>query len=137
MFPTSCFFSSCSPTPTINWFKRGGDLPLQKVKFENFNKTLRILNVSEEDSGSYNCMASNKMGVIRHSVDVQVKGEPMRNLLFLHFCQFLVSFGFVCCPVQLRPIGQISPPILCLLRMRMDDWCVVQMGTQSPPSNGC
>ncbi|XP_057217425.1 neurofascin homolog (chicken) a isoform X13 [Triplophysa rosa] len=64
------------PTPTINWFKRGGDLPLQKVKFGNFNKTLHILNVSEEDSGSYICMASNKMGSIRHSVDVQVKSAP-------------------------------------------------------------
>ncbi|XP_056590735.1 neurofascin homolog (chicken) a isoform X9 [Triplophysa dalaica] len=64
------------PTPTINWFKRGGDLPKQKVKFGNYNKTLHILNVSEEDSGSYTCMASNKMGSLRHSVDVQVKAAP-------------------------------------------------------------
>ncbi|XP_051529179.1 neurofascin homolog (chicken) a isoform X14 [Myxocyprinus asiaticus] len=64
------------PTPTINWFKRGGDLPLQKVKLENFNKTLRIHNVSEEDSGGYTCMASNKIGSIRHSVEVQVKAAP-------------------------------------------------------------
>ncbi|XP_073732151.1 neurofascin homolog (chicken) a isoform X8 [Misgurnus anguillicaudatus] len=64
------------PTPTIEWFKRGGDLPLQKVKFENFNKTLRILNVSEEDAGGYTCMASNKIGIIRHSYEVQVKAAP-------------------------------------------------------------
>ncbi|XP_077059522.1 neurofascin homolog (chicken) a isoform X7 [Siphateles boraxobius] len=64
------------PTPSIDWFKRGGDLPAKKVKLENFNKTLRILNVSEEDSGGYICMASNKMGSIRHSVEVQVKAAP-------------------------------------------------------------
>ncbi|XP_048028304.1 neurofascin homolog (chicken) a isoform X14 [Megalobrama amblycephala] len=64
------------PTPTINWFKRGGDLPAKKVKLENFNKTLRILDVSEEDSGGYICMASNKIGSIRHSVEVQVKAAP-------------------------------------------------------------
>ncbi|XP_056125849.1 neurofascin homolog (chicken) a isoform X11 [Rhinichthys klamathensis goyatoka] len=64
------------PTPSINWFKRGGDLPAKKVKLENFNKTLRILNVSEEDSGGYTCMASNKLGSIRHSVEVQVKAAP-------------------------------------------------------------
>ncbi|XP_067287544.1 neurofascin homolog (chicken) a isoform X13 [Pseudorasbora parva] len=64
------------PTPSINWFKRGGDLPAKKVKFGNFNKTLRILNVSEEDSGGYTCMASNKIGSIRHSVEVQVKAAP-------------------------------------------------------------
>ncbi|XP_039550687.1 neurofascin homolog (chicken) a isoform X11 [Pimephales promelas] len=64
------------PTPSINWFKRGGDLPAKKVKLENFNKTLRILNVSEEDSGGYICMGSNKIGSIRHAVEVHVKAAP-------------------------------------------------------------
>ncbi|KAG7273377.1 hypothetical protein CRUP_026368 [Coryphaenoides rupestris] len=58
------------------WFKKGGDLPAQKVKFENFNKTLRIVSVSEEDAGEYVCMASNQMGTIRHVIHVQVKGAP-------------------------------------------------------------
>ncbi|XP_072521577.1 neurofascin homolog (chicken) a isoform X11 [Salminus brasiliensis] len=64
------------PTPGIKWFKKGGDLPEKKVKFENFNKTLRIVSVSEEDSGDYVCMASNKIGSIRHSISVQVKAAP-------------------------------------------------------------
>uniref|UniRef100_A0A672RN79 Neurofascin-like n=1 Tax=Sinocyclocheilus grahami TaxID=75366 RepID=A0A672RN79_SINGR len=64
------------PTPTIDWFKRGADLPSKKVKIENFGKTLRIFNVSEEDLGDYTCMASNKIGSIRHSVEVQVKAAP-------------------------------------------------------------
>ncbi|XP_073682343.1 neurofascin homolog (chicken) a isoform X4 [Garra rufa] len=64
------------PTPNIDWFKKGGELPSKKVKIENFGKTLRIFNVSDEDSGDYNCMASNKIGSIRHSVEVQVKAAP-------------------------------------------------------------
>ncbi|XP_076860227.1 neurofascin homolog (chicken) a isoform X12 [Brachyhypopomus gauderio] len=64
------------PTPGIKWFKKGGDLPEKKVKFENFNKTLRIVSVSEEDTGEYVCMAGNKIGSIRHTVSVQVKAAP-------------------------------------------------------------
>ncbi|XP_037388345.1 neurofascin homolog (chicken) a isoform X5 [Pygocentrus nattereri] len=64
------------PTPNVKWFKNGGDLPERKVKFENYNKTLRIVSVSEEDLGDYVCMASNKIGSIRHSISVQVKAAP-------------------------------------------------------------
>ncbi|XP_046730801.1 neurofascin homolog (chicken) a isoform X23 [Silurus meridionalis] len=64
------------PTPRIQWFKKGGDLPEKKVHLENFNKTLSIKSVSDEDSGDYICMASNKMGSIRHTISVQVKAAP-------------------------------------------------------------
>ncbi|XP_008294295.1 neurofascin homolog (chicken) a isoform X11 [Stegastes partitus] len=64
------------PTPTIKWFKKGGDLPGRKVKFENYNKTLKIINVSEEDAGEYVCMANNHLGSIRHSIFVQIKAAP-------------------------------------------------------------
>ncbi|XP_077948430.1 neurofascin homolog (chicken) a isoform X21 [Gasterosteus aculeatus] len=64
------------PTPTIKWFKKGGDLPGRKVKFDNYNKTLKIINVSEEDAGEYVCMANNHLGSIRHSIFVQVKAAP-------------------------------------------------------------
>lgn len=71
-----------SPTPTIKWFKKGGDLPVQKVRFENYNKTLRIVNISEEDVGEYVCMANNHLGSIRHSIFVEVKGEEPTAELF-------------------------------------------------------
>ncbi|XP_023614761.1 neurofascin [Myotis lucifugus] len=64
------------PTPDIAWYKKGGDLPSDKAKFENFNKALRITSVSEEDSGEYFCLASNKMGSIRHTISVRVKAAP-------------------------------------------------------------
>ncbi|XP_035007842.1 neurofascin homolog (chicken) a isoform X16 [Hippoglossus stenolepis] len=64
------------PTPTVKWFKKGGDLPGNKVKFQNFNKTLKIISVSEEDAGEYVCMANSHLGSIRHSIFVQVKAAP-------------------------------------------------------------
>ncbi|XP_042563799.1 neurofascin homolog (chicken) a isoform X5 [Clupea harengus] len=64
------------PTPSIKWFKKGGDLPMKRVKLESFNKTLRIINVSEEDSGDYMCMANNKIASIQHTISVQVKAAP-------------------------------------------------------------
>ncbi|XP_063071451.1 neurofascin homolog (chicken) a [Engraulis encrasicolus] len=64
------------PTPSIKWFKKGGELPMRRVKLESFNKTLRITNVSEEDSGDYICMANNKIASIQHTISVQVKAAP-------------------------------------------------------------
>ncbi|KAM9320163.1 neurofascin [Gastrophryne carolinensis] len=64
------------PTPEIMWYKKGGELPNQKLKFENHNKTLRISPVSEEDSGEYFCQASNRMGSMRHTISVRVKAAP-------------------------------------------------------------
>uniref|UniRef100_A0A4X1UYN0 Neurofascin n=1 Tax=Sus scrofa TaxID=9823 RepID=A0A4X1UYN0_PIG len=69
------------PTPDIAWYKKGGDLPSDKAKLENFNKALRITNVSEEDSGEYFCLASNKMGSIRHTISVRVKGTLCNLIL--------------------------------------------------------
>lgn len=73
-----------SPTPTIRWSKKGGDLPGRKVKFENFNKTLKIVSVSEEDAGEYVCMAKNHLGSIQHSIFVQVKGEEVTMIMYFY-----------------------------------------------------
>nr|XP_028590128.1 neurofascin isoform X27 [Podarcis muralis] len=64
------------PTPDIVWHKKGGDLPAGRTKLENFNKALHIANVSEEDSGEYFCLASNKVGTSRHTISVRVKAAP-------------------------------------------------------------
>ncbi|XP_044301683.1 neurofascin isoform X3 [Varanus komodoensis] len=64
------------PTPDIAWHKKGGELPAGRYKLENFKKALHIANVSEEDSGEYFCLASNKVGISRHTISVRVKAAP-------------------------------------------------------------
>ncbi|XP_053104144.1 neurofascin isoform X13 [Hemicordylus capensis] len=64
------------PTPDIVWHKKGGELPVRRFKLENFRKALHIANVSEEDSGEYFCLASNKVGISRHTISVRVKAAP-------------------------------------------------------------
>lgn len=83
-FLAKAFISSplLRPAPDIMWYKKGGELPAGKTKPENFNKALRISNVSEEDSGEYFCLASNKMGSIRHTISVRVKGTSSLPLPF-------------------------------------------------------
>ncbi|KAI1892457.1 hypothetical protein AGOR_G00133560 [Albula goreensis] len=64
------------PTPVIRWYKRDGDVPLRKVKVENFNKTLRIARTTDDDTADYSCTATNRMGTVRHVFNVQVKVAP-------------------------------------------------------------
>ncbi|XP_021240624.1 neuronal cell adhesion molecule isoform X4 [Numida meleagris] len=64
------------PTPVIRWIKEGGELPANRTFFENFKKTLKIIDVSEADSGNYKCIARNILGSIHHVISVTVKAAP-------------------------------------------------------------
>ncbi|KAM4037287.1 neuronal cell adhesion molecule isoform 8-T8 [Anomaloglossus baeobatrachus] len=64
------------PTPEIRWNKVGAELPSNRYFYENFNKTLRIIGVSEEDAGKYRCSAQNNLGTIHHEITVIVKAAP-------------------------------------------------------------
>ncbi|XP_069832157.1 neuronal cell adhesion molecule isoform X14 [Dendropsophus ebraccatus] len=64
------------PTPEIRWNKEGAELPSNRVFYENFNKTLKIVSVSEEDAGKYRCTAHNNRGSIHHVITVIVKAAP-------------------------------------------------------------
>ncbi|XP_075713184.1 neuronal cell adhesion molecule isoform X9 [Rhinoderma darwinii] len=64
------------PTPELRWNKEGAELPSNRVFYENFNKTLKIIGVSEEDAGKYRCSAQNNRGSIHHVITVIVKAAP-------------------------------------------------------------
>nr|XP_047921832.1 neuronal cell adhesion molecule isoform X25 [Anser cygnoides] len=64
------------PTPVIRWIKEGGELPANRTFFENFKKTLKIIDVSEADSGNYKCIARNILGSTHHVISVTVKAAP-------------------------------------------------------------
>ncbi|XP_066489492.1 neuronal cell adhesion molecule isoform X3 [Tiliqua scincoides] len=64
------------PTPVIRWIKEGGELPVNRTFIENFNKTLKIIDISEADSGKYKCMARNRLGSAHHVITVTVKAAP-------------------------------------------------------------
>ncbi|XP_026723865.1 neuronal cell adhesion molecule isoform X11 [Athene cunicularia] len=64
------------PTPVIRWIKEGGELPVNRTFFENFKKTLKIIDVSEADSGNYKCIARNMLGSVHHVISVTVKAAP-------------------------------------------------------------
>ncbi|XP_014901107.1 neuronal cell adhesion molecule a isoform X4 [Poecilia latipinna] len=74
------------PTPDISWQKDAGKLPSGRALFSNFNKTLKISNVNEDDAGEYRCTATNKLGSAHHLIKVAVKAAPFwisapRNLI--------------------------------------------------------
>ncbi|XP_019481593.1 PREDICTED: neuronal cell adhesion molecule [Hipposideros armiger] len=64
------------PTPVIYWIKEDGTLPINRTFYRNFQKTLQITQVSEADSGNYQCIAKNALGAIHHTISVTVKAAP-------------------------------------------------------------
>lgn len=62
------------PTPEVSWTKVSGDLPAKRTSFLHYQRTLRIVNVSESDAGDYRCTARNQLGSVHHTIHVMVKG---------------------------------------------------------------
>lgn len=52
--------------------------------FLHYQKTLRIVNVSESDAGDYRCMARNLLGSVHHTIRVMVKGVSAIKCTFVH-----------------------------------------------------
>ncbi|KAM3656121.1 LOW QUALITY PROTEIN: filamin-A-like [Ammospiza maritima maritima] len=64
------------PTPWVWWRRLNAPLPPGRAVLDNFNHTLRLLNVSEADDGDYECGATNGLGTDRRSHRVTVQAAP-------------------------------------------------------------
>ncbi|XP_052454304.1 neuronal cell adhesion molecule isoform X5 [Carassius gibelio] len=99
------------PTPAVSWVKRNGEIPSGRASFLNFNKTLRIMDVSEADAGEYRCFAKNRHGSVHHSIRVTVNAAPYwisapRNLVLAP-----KEMGIITC----RAAGHPKPSIRWLV----------------------
>ncbi|KAM9503698.1 neuronal cell adhesion molecule-like isoform 26-T32 [Salvelinus alpinus] len=64
------------PTPEVSWSKVSGEFPAKRTSFLHFQKTLRIVDVSEADAGEYRCTARNRLASVHHTIRVTVKAAP-------------------------------------------------------------
>nr|XP_015194465.1 PREDICTED: neuronal cell adhesion molecule isoform X13 [Lepisosteus oculatus] len=64
------------PTPEMTWMKESGELPSKRTSYENFQKTLKITDITEADAGDYRCTAKNVLGSVHHTIKVTVKAAP-------------------------------------------------------------
>uniref|UniRef100_A0A8C7E7D2 L1 cell adhesion molecule n=1 Tax=Naja naja TaxID=35670 RepID=A0A8C7E7D2_NAJNA len=64
------------PTPSVEWIHLNRLNPSPGVSFENYNKTLYISSVTEDDDGDYQCIARNEHGSIYHTYTVNVEAAP-------------------------------------------------------------
>ncbi|XP_045552834.1 neuronal cell adhesion molecule isoform X3 [Salmo salar] len=64
------------PTPEVSWSKVSGEFPAKRTSFLHFQKTLRIVDVSESDAGEYRCTARNRLASVHHTIRVTVKAAP-------------------------------------------------------------
>uniref|UniRef100_A0A1A8BJR0 Neural cell adhesion molecule L1 n=1 Tax=Nothobranchius kadleci TaxID=1051664 RepID=A0A1A8BJR0_NOTKA len=64
------------PTPEIKWLKKNGELPESRAKREMFDRRLQLINITESDSGEYQCIAQNSQGKVTHTYMLTVEASP-------------------------------------------------------------
>ncbi|XP_037540414.1 neural cell adhesion molecule L1.2 [Nematolebias whitei] len=64
------------PAPEITWVKKNGELLESRAKIEKFGRSLRLSNITERDSGEYQCIAQNTQGKAIHTYSLTVEAAP-------------------------------------------------------------
>lgn len=69
----------------MRWKKsNSSNFPHERVDYENYGKTLVIQYVDFEDEGTYECEASNGVGVAKsYSMNVEVQGRFTAHVVYL------------------------------------------------------
>ncbi|XP_031431207.1 LOW QUALITY PROTEIN: hemicentin-1 [Clupea harengus] len=64
------------PLPTIQWSKKGVNIPISNRIRQLHNGSLAIYGTVGEDAGSYMCVATNDAGVVERSVTLTLQSAP-------------------------------------------------------------
>uniref|UniRef100_A0A3B5QUX3 Neural cell adhesion molecule L1 n=1 Tax=Xiphophorus maculatus TaxID=8083 RepID=A0A3B5QUX3_XIPMA len=64
------------PTPEITWLKKEGELDESRTFRDMFDRLLRLSDISESDSGEYQCIAKNTQGNAKHTYHLKVEAAP-------------------------------------------------------------
>ncbi|KAI3357413.1 hypothetical protein L3Q82_015847 [Scortum barcoo] len=64
------------PTPKVSWLRKDGELSESRTTKDMFDRRLRFSNISESDSGEYQCIAENSQGKTTHTYTVTVEAAP-------------------------------------------------------------
>ncbi|KAJ8358884.1 hypothetical protein SKAU_G00154090 [Synaphobranchus kaupii] len=64
------------PTPSVQWVRKDGTLSASRTTKENHGRWLSFENISENDAGEYECLATNSLGTATHSFTVSVEAAP-------------------------------------------------------------
>lgn len=83
-----------SPTPEITWLKKEGELDESRTVKDMFDRRLRLSDISESDSGEYQCIAKNTQGNAKHTYHLKVEGVSHSLLLHWHTVMRLQSHIF-------------------------------------------
>uniref|UniRef100_A0A8C1WE42 Neural cell adhesion molecule L1 n=1 Tax=Cyprinus carpio TaxID=7962 RepID=A0A8C1WE42_CYPCA len=64
------------PSPKIQWIRKDGVLSESRTSKDSYDRVLRFKNISESDSGEYQCTATNLQGMITHTYSITVEAAP-------------------------------------------------------------
>uniref|UniRef100_A0A671TAB3 Neural cell adhesion molecule L1 n=1 Tax=Sinocyclocheilus anshuiensis TaxID=1608454 RepID=A0A671TAB3_9TELE len=64
------------PSPKIQWIRKDGVLSESRTSKDSYDRVMRFKNISESDSGEYQCTATNLQGMITHTYSVTVEAAP-------------------------------------------------------------
>uniref|UniRef100_A0A672S640 Neural cell adhesion molecule L1-like n=1 Tax=Sinocyclocheilus grahami TaxID=75366 RepID=A0A672S640_SINGR len=70
----SSYLVLIKPAPT--WIRKDGVLSESRTSKDSYDRVLRFKNISESDSGEYQCTATNLQGMITHTYSVTVEAAP-------------------------------------------------------------
>lgn len=73
------------PSPKIQWIRKDGVLSESRTSKDSFDRILRFKNITESDSGEYQCTATNVQGIATHTYSITVEGIQHLHVRFSGF----------------------------------------------------